>query len=218
MRSCLSTSVPKGSPLRRACGAALCLIVLPLAAIWGCAPTPEIPPPPAPVVPRGDGVIEGRIYLPGNKTVSGPVVIKANGIAAESGPSGEYLLDGLPGGKIYLVAELRNSGERYLAVETIRLREGERTSVDMQLGDAANVDAFCSDCHPFRGEKTRRDQIIRDLHMSDIKPVQATKNLGTLDERGFVTCESCHTIHEETGVRHFVRWTYEDGKLCLRCH
>lgn len=139
-------------------------------------------------------------------------------MSAESGPEGIYQLKGLPAGKAYLVAESSIAGKRHLAVDIVTLTEGEGQSVDLHLRDASNVDTFCAECHPYRDKVTRRDQIVRDLHYSDIKPRKKVNDPAMLDERGHVTCESCHTIHGETGVDHFVLYPYKSGELCIRCH
>jgi hypothetical protein len=199
-----------------------------IALLAGCAPTPERPPekvperPPAPVVlpPLGAGEIRGGVFVSGNKVLRETVRVRESkaGVSSESGPGGVYRLMGLPAGKAYLVAEGNIGGKRHLAVDVVILREGEGQSVDLHLRDASNVDTFCSDCHPYRDKVTRRDQIVRDLHYSDVKPRKNVGEPDMFDERGFVTCESCHTVHEETGVKHFVRYPYRSGELCVRCH
>ena len=196
--------------------AAAALAVLVLAA--GCAaPRPPTVIPARPLAPAGTGVIEGRIFHSGNNSLAAPVEVRGAGRATTGGPDGAYILDGLPSGRIFMTAEARDGGKRYLAVAIERLGEGERLARDLDLKDATNVDAFCSECHPER--QTRSDQVVRDIHPSDIKPTRANKNVGgVLDARGYVTCESCHTIHEDTGVAHFSRDLYETGELCLKCH
>lgn len=194
-----------------------------LAFFPGCAPAPPRPPAPEAVPlppPAGTAAVEGRIFLSGNIGLTGPVSIRAAGVSGESSPTGKYALAGLPEGKAHLTAETRVNGTRYLGVAVLILEKGRTLSRDLELGDASNVDAYCLDCHPFKGEQTRRDQIVRDLHASGIRPKKAVANRdGTmLDERGYVTCESCHTVHEETGVGQFVRYPFRNGELCIRCH
>ena len=195
-----------------------------LALLAGCAPTPERAPerPSVPTVlpPLGKGEIRGSIFVSGNKVLNERVRVRESGtgVSDESGLDGAYRLMGLSAGKAYLVAEGNIGGKRHLAVDVAILGETEGGTVDLHLRDASNVDTFCSDCHPYRGEATRRDQIVRDLHKSDIKPAKATGGPEMLDERGHVTCESCHTIHEKTGVEYFVRQPFRTGVLCIRCH
>jgi predicted CXXCH cytochrome family protein len=179
-----------------------------------------MPSVPTVLPPLGRGEIRGRVFLSGNKVLRERVRVRESGagVSAESGPDGVYRLMGLSAGKAYLVAEGNIGGRRHLAVDVAILGETEGGTVDLQLRDASNVDTFCSDCHPYRGEATRRDQIIRDLHKSDIKPVRATEGPEMLDERGHVTCESCHTVHEKTEVEFFLRQTFRNGALCIRCH
>lgn len=181
--------------------------------LWSCVPKADIlpeGPPPA-------GGIKVHIVLPDNKIAAGRVVVKGNGKIARRDVSGNHVILGVGGGKVHVIAEAKERGRRYLAVRTVFVDESAGLSLQLQLKDATVVDVFCAECHPFR-EKQRNDQIIRDVHPSEVKPVRATKTKELLDARGFVTCESCHLIHEETGVPHFVRYPYEKGKLCIRCH
>lgn len=187
----------------------------------GCAPTPERPPAPTvrvPLPPLGGGEIRGGVFVSGNKVLKERVTVSGAGVSAESSPEGIYRLKGVPAGKAYLVAESKIGGKRHLAVDIVTLREDEGRSVDLHLRDASNVDTFCADCHPYRDKVSRKDQIVRDLHYSDIKPRKNISDPAMLDGRGHVTCESCHTIHGETGVDHFVRYPYKTGELCIRCH
>jgi len=189
--------------------------------VGGCAPTvttvPPAPPSERVLRPR---IIRGRVSLPGNNVPAKAVEVRGGGQVILSDGEGNYALDALPAGKVLIVAEARVQETRYLAVDRVILGEelGE-TTLDLALADASNVDSYCSTCHPYL-KAERKDQIVRDIHTSDIRPEQATKNLdGTmLDERGFVTCESCHTIHQETGIKSFLRYPGRRGVLCLRCH
>jgi hypothetical protein len=182
-------------------------------AFCACAPKavilPEAPPPP--------GGIKVRIVLPDNKIPGEGVVVRGNGKVGRRDVSGNHIISGVGGGKVHVVAELKNAGRRYLAVRTVYVDESAGMNLELRMRDATVVDEFCVDCHPFR-EKTRNDQIVRDAHPSGVTPVRAVKTKELLDAQGGVTCESCHRIHEETGVPHFVRFTYENGKLCLKCH
>jgi hypothetical protein len=201
------------------CCRRLILPAILLAAIfWGCAPAPVRRPVAVTVPPPGKGEINGKVFLNSNKVFKEQVSISAGGLSAVSGSGGGYALKGLPAGKTHLVAEARIGGRRHLAVAVVKLDEGEGRTMDLELRDASNVDTFCSDCHPYRNERTRRDQVTRDLHKSDIKPRTATKGPDMLDARGHVTCESCHTVHAETGIDHFMRYPYLKGELCIRCH
>lgn len=189
------------------------LLVAGALALCSCAPKavilPEAPPP--------AGGIKVRVVLPNNKIPGEGVVVKGNGKVGRRDVSGNHILSGLGGGKVNVVAEVKDEGRRYLAVRTVYVDESAGMNLELRAKDATVVDEFCVDCHPFR-EKSRNDQIIRDAHPSGVKPVKAVKTRELVDAQGFVTCESCHLIHEETGVPHFVRLTYENGKLCLKCH
>ncbi len=137
---------------------------------------------------------------------------------AEEG--GIFSLPRVAPGKQFLVAEKRfPSGpvRRVLGVSTVYVSDSP-IEVNIRMRDATDVDAFCSGCHPMRGNVTRRDQLVRDVHPSGIVPVKANKPTGRLDERGRVTCESCHTVHRPTEFPDFTLASFRDGKLCVECH
>lgn len=133
---------------------------------------------------------------------------------------GTFSFPGAPTGKQFLVAEKRfpsGAVRRILGVSTVYVADSP-VQVRIRMRDATDVDAFCVDCHPMRKNVTRRDQIMRDIHPSGIVPKKANKLSGKFDEKGRVTCESCHTVHRDTGFPYFTLASFKDGKLCFQCH
>jgi len=194
---------------------------LPLAAgVWfaSCARAPITPAPQVTALP---GRLGGAIYTDNALRVSlEGARIRVGEEEVKAGADGTFSFPGVPTGKQFLVAEKRfSSGDvlRILGVSTIYV-EDSPVRVRVRMRDATDVDAFCLDCHPMKKDVTRRDQIMRDVHPSGIVPKKANKPFGKYDEKGRVTCESCHTVHRETGFAHFTLASFKDGKLCLQCH
>ena len=150
---------------------------------------------------------------------SGPVVVTVSGRQVQEPTRRETTRSsGLPGGKHAIVAELKTAEIRYLALPFAFVDEQQALQLDIVLTDAGDVDRFCSECHPFSGKQTRSGQIVRDMHPSGIKPRKAIRTTQLLDAQGLVTCESCHSLHQETGVERFVLYPFKNGDLCNRCH
>jgi len=172
-----------------------------------------VPPPP--------GVLQGVLTLDNTLTVSlSGAQIRVEDQAVTVGEGGAFSLPGVSPGKQFLVAEKRfpsGTVRRLLGVSTVYVSDSP-IEVRIRMRDATEVDRFCSDCHPMLREVTRRDQIARDVHPSGIVPKKANKPSGKLDDKGRVTCESCHSVHLPTGFPHFTLASYQDGKLCVRCH
>jgi predicted CXXCH cytochrome family protein len=59
---------------------------------------------------------------------------------------------------------------------------------------------------------------VRDVHPSGVKPFKANRTPQLLNAQGLVTCESCHSLHQGTGVERFVLYPFKNGDLCNRCH
>ena len=55
---------------------------------------------------------------------------------------------------------------RYVGVAEATLEEGKTTKVKVTIGPIDNIDTYCRGCHPTRGEKIPRGQILRDVHVS----------------------------------------------------
>lgn len=194
--------------------------------VWSCAappgpspgPVPDLPAPSATVAPLGTGKLHGTVSFAGNNTEVLPVRVMVRGRYAQGDDRGTYVLTGMPEGPIRLVAEARGGGKRYLDLEKTFLRKGQELRLDLVLEDAGDIDRYCSECHPYRGEKVGPGQKIRDTHRSGFKPEKKMRTAELLDHRGFVTCESCHTLHQVTEENYFMLYSYMNGNLCNRCH
>lgn len=184
--------------------------------LFACARVvPVAPPAHAPAVVRGWVVPDNTLAV----DLAGAQVL-VGGEAAVVGPDNVFFLPRPAPGKHSVVVEKRypaGAVRRVMGIAMVYLSEGA-AEVRVKVRDATDIDAFCSDCHPVKGKATRRDQVIRDVHPSGVVPVKAKKPFGRYDDRGRVTCESCHSPHRETGLPHFVVASFRDGKLCLQCH
>lgn len=167
------------------------------------------------------GFSHGTLVLDNAMSVSlAGAQIRVEDQAVTVGEDGRFSLPGISPGKRFLVAEKRFSSgavRRILGVSTVYVSDNP-IEVKIRMRDATDVDKFCSDCHPMLRNVVRRDQIARDVHPSGIVPQKAAKLSGKFDEKGRVTCESCHSVHRPTGSPHFTLASYQDGKLCVQCH
>ena len=186
-----------------------------VALLASCAPKPL---PPTIVPPRGAGQLSGKVFLEGNRPLPAPVTVSVGGVTTKSDASGAYAVKGLPAGKMAVVAELKVKETRYLALPFVFVDERQGVQLDLELKDAGDVDRFCMECHPDLGKQTNSRQIVRDAHPSGVRPKKAARTGELLDARGMVTCESCHSLHQATGVERFVRYPFMTGDLCNRCH
>ncbi len=187
--------------------------------ILGCARVGILPPPgeaPPPVEPAtGILLLDNTLGVP----LDGVKITTEKSISTSLG-DGRFSLPGLTRGKHLLVAEKRfpqGAVRRILGVAKVFVGDTP-PEIRIPMRDATDVDAFCLDCHPPYKEVTRADQIPRDLHPSGIVPKKARKPTGRYDGKGRVTCESCHSIHRETGNPHFTLTSFADGRMCQECH
>jgi len=186
--------------------------------IVSCAKAPVRPPPRISVPP---GRLGGALFA--DNTLGVPLEgaqVRVGEEAVKTGADGTFDFPGVPTGKQFLVAEKRfpsGAVRRVLGVSTVYVTDSP-LRVRIRMRDATDVDTFCLDCHPMKKDVTRRDQIQRDIHPSGIVPKKANKPFGKYDEKGRVTCESCHTVHQDAGFPHFTLASFRDGKLCLQCH
>ena len=193
------------------------LLFLLLPGLFACARVETKPPAVSPPA----GFFRGTLILDNTMSVSlAGAQIRVEDLAVTVGEDGRFSLPGISPGKQFLVAEKRFSSgavRRLLGVSTVYVSENP-IEVKIRMRDATDLDAFCSDCHPMRNNVVRKDQIVRDVHPSGIVPKKATKHSGKFDDKGRVTCESCHSVHRATGTPHFTLASYQDGKLCIQCH
>lgn len=182
-----------------------------------CAKVAVVPPRPAPP----EGFVRGVLAADNTLGVSlAGAEARMGGGTATVSAAGTFSFPRPAPGKYFVVVEKRfETGpvRRVMGVSTVYVADYP-VDVRVRLRDATDIDAFCSDCHPVKGKVTRRDQVIRDVHPSGIVPRKANKPTGRYDDRGRVTCESCHTVHQPTAYPHFTLASFRDGKLCLECH
>ncbi len=187
------------------------------AAVFSCA---KVLPPPVPPAPEGPAKIQGALEPAGIDVPLEGAEIRAGGAKAVAGAGGLFRFPDLPPGKNFLVAEKRlPSGTVRRAMGMAVIFVGDNPiSLKVKMRDATDIDPFCEDCHPYRGNKSRRDQILRCVHISKVVPKKATGWKESIDAQGRVTCESCHTLHEPAPSPHFLVASTDKGELCRRCH
>lgn len=180
----------------------------------------KVLPPTAPPVPEGPAKIQGALEPAGIDVSLEGAEIRAGGVKAVAGAGGVFRIHDLPPGKNFVVAEKRlPSGPVRRAMGMAVIFVGDNPiSIKVKMRDATDIDAFCEDCHPYRGKKSRKDQILRCVHISRTVPKKATGWKEGTDASGRVTCESCHTLHEPAPSPHFLVATTDKGELCRRCH
>lgn len=183
----------------------------------GCGGAPVAPGAvaPAPGFVKGTLVADNILSVPlaGSRVTLGDAETTAS-------QDGSFSLPRVAPGKYSLLAENRYPAgdvRRVLGLAMVYVGENPM-EVRVRMRDATDVDRFCSDCHPSGKNVTRRDQIPRDVHPSGVVPVKARKQTGRYDDRGRVTCESCHAVHAPTPYPHYLRASFRDGRLCLECH
>ncbi|MBI5904144.1 MAG: carboxypeptidase regulatory-like domain-containing protein [Deltaproteobacteria bacterium] len=170
--------------------------------------------------PSLEGRIQGQLIPQDNSIRLGGVEIRAAGKTTATDEEGRFAFDTLPQGKISIVAEKRAGREdagRMMGITVVYIGENP-VQFKVPFRDAAFLDRFCEDCHPYRPKQPiRQGQVIRDVHVSGIVPNKATKWPESLDSKGRVTCESCHTLHETTKFGKFLV-DLKSGPLCKKCH
>ena len=186
-------------------------------ALVSCA---KVLPPPAPPVPEGPAKVQGTLEAAGIQVPLDAAEIRAAGLKAVAGAGGAFRFRDLPPGKNFLVAEKRLGAgpvRRAMGMAVIFVADNP-INIRIRMRDATNIDAFCEDCHPYRGKISRKDQILRCIHVSGTVPIKATGSSQGTDTQGRVTCESCHTLHEPAPAPHFLVAGTDKGELCRRCH
>lgn len=195
------------------------LVALLAAMAAGCAKV-EVKPGRPPVAAPAGGY-GGSLLLDNAVSLSlSGAVITTETERAVADEEGRFAFGRMAPGKHLVVAEKRSVAgpvKRLLGVATVFVEEGP-VEIRIRMRDATDVDPFCLDCHPPYKEVKRRDQIPRDIHPSGIVPRKAKKPTGKFDENGKVTCESCHSVHRDTGFPHFTLVSYTDGRMCIQCH
>jgi predicted CXXCH cytochrome family protein len=115
-----------------------------------------------------------------------------------------YRVEGLSPGQHTIAADgmLKDpsGSHRFLMVTGVVLQEGKAAKAALKLSPVADVDAYCSTCHPPPGESTTWGQKSRDVHQAG-------------------SCEDCHTPHRATEHTKYAVAAFDDSNdLCLKCH
>lgn len=206
--------------MKRFAGAAGFTLLILLAGCAGMEERKAVPPLPEEkftggkirgVVTAGTG---GSIPLEG-------VTVSAGTFKTKTDAGGRFFFPSLPRGKHSIVAEKRfETGEmkRAMGVSVIYINDPDApVQVGMTLRDATFVDRFCSECHPYRGQPVLEGQVMRDVHVSGVVPKKARNSPESWDEKGRITCLSCHTPHEKGRYEKFLTGL-KGGPLCQKCH
>jgi len=186
------------------------------AGMAACAPKASVPPPPVGPVTTVRGVaVSSGLSVP---VEGATVTVGDRRTAIQAG--GTFSVTGVPPGKQSVVIEKRFSAgsvRRILGISTIFVADNP-VEIRVAVRDATDVDAFCLECHPPLAKVTRRDQKFRDAHPSGMVARIAASDNSLLDDRGRVTCESCHTPHLPGGFPFFGQGEIRKGPFCNRCH
>lgn len=189
--------------------------VIPIVIMAACAAVEPRRP-----APSLEGRIQGQLVPQDNSVRLGGVEIRAAGKSTVTDEQGRFAFDTLPQGKISIVAEKgtgKGDAGRMMGVAVLYVGENP-AQFKIPFRNAAFVDRFCEECHPYRPKQPiRQGQIIRDVHVSGIVPKKAAKWPESVDSQGRITCESCHTTHENTKYGKFLV-DLKSGPLCKKCH
>jgi len=190
-----------------------------LMALGGCAPRIAAPPG-APAPPPAAGKVRGTVVPTGIGTPLEAATVSVGKRRATVSADGTFTLGEIEAGKQHVVVEKTfptGAVRRVLGISTIFVADNP-VEIRVAVRDATDVDVFCLECHPPLGKAVRRDQKIRDAHPSGIVARNALGDRALLDEKGRVTCESCHTPHRSGEFPLFGRGEIGKGSYCNRCH
>lgn len=185
----------------------------------GCAPR-VVAPPGAPAPPAAEGKVRGTVVTSGVEVSLDGATVSVGDRRATVSADNSFSIGEVDPGKQHVVVEKAfPSGKvrRVLGVSTIFVADNP-VEIRVAVRDATDVDLFCLECHPPLGKATRRDQKIRDAHPSGVVAKNAFGDRALLDEKGRVTCESCHTPHRSGEFPLFGRGEIRKGPYCNRCH
>jgi predicted CXXCH cytochrome family protein len=194
-----------------------------VALLAGCAGMEaRKPAAPSPEERYPDGKIRGLVAV--GTGVSIPlegVTVTAGGLKTSTDAGGRFFFPSLSRGKHSVVADKQfatGGVRRAMGVSVIYVNDPDSpVQVGMTLRDATFVDRFCAECHPYRGQPVLEGQVLRDVHVSGVVPKKARKSPESWDEKGRITCLSCHTPHEKSSYEKFLTGL-KTGPLCQKCH
>ena len=194
---------------------------LSLLAPTGCVPRIAAPVPPSGPAPfPAEGKVRGSVTPSGVAVPLAGATVSVGNRRATLSAGNLFSIPEVDPGKHHVVVEKvfpSGSVRRVLGISTIFVADNP-VEIRVTVRDATDVDAFCLTCHPPLGKAVRQDQKVRDAHPSGVLARNAVGDRGLLDEKGRVTCESCHTVHGPGEYPLFGRGEIRKGAYCNRCH
>jgi len=117
------------------------------------------------------GDLEVTVVAADGKKIREGVVYASDKAVKIDGSGGKTIIRGIPELRTAVTADVRvgkggKDDVRYLGVEEGFPARGTPDAVTVTVKPVKDVNAFCSGCHPGRGEPIKRGQIERDVHAS----------------------------------------------------
>lgn len=114
------------------------------------------------------GDLEVSIAVADGKRIASGVLIAEDRSLPITG-AGKMKISGLPDKRIAVTVDAvvgEQGGVRYLGVTEVKTLPGKSLSLTVTIKPVADIEAFCSGCHPARGETLKPGQVFRDVHVS----------------------------------------------------
>lgn len=142
-----------------------------LAAFAGAGRLGAQAPPPAPVPPGPKGDAEIAVALTDGKKFTTCTVYARDQVFQLTSADQKSLAKGLPADeRVAFTADARvgtgGSALRYVGTAEATLEAGGVTNVKVALKPVKDIDLYCRECHPTKGQRIPRGQIMRDIHVS----------------------------------------------------
>jgi len=113
------------------------------------------------------GDIDVTVTVSGGKSItSGTLIVEDRVLPLAAG--GRMQVKGLPDKRLPVTVEAVVGGARHLGVTAVKTLKGKSLPVTVTLKQVTDLEAFCVECHPNKGEAVRADQVIRDTHVTGI--------------------------------------------------
>ena len=163
----MSTSVKRGRAAQLAAAGVVATVLL---GAGFRAPAQEPAPPPVAVqTPKGDAEI--TVVLSDAKKFTTCTVFARQRSFTLAAPGEVSLAKDLPADeRIAFTADARigagDAAVRYVGVAEASVDAAKTTKVKITLKPIKDIDSYCRECHPTKGQKIPRGQIMRDIHVS----------------------------------------------------
>ena len=118
------------------------------------------------------GDLEVTVVAADGKKIREGVVYASDQAVKIGSAGGKTIIRGLPEQRTAVTADVRvgkaggKDDVRYVGVEEGFPARGTPDAVTVKVQPVKDINAFCSGCHPSRGEPVKRGQIVRDVHAS----------------------------------------------------